>query len=135
MDQSKTKLSKIKISKNKVAICQQWILSERGWGASFDGVSLHITEEQRAEYIRDHWKLLPKDVPDSYSRPSGNPETIFVTKGLYDLIKERSKHCFMPGYKTSSIPTYLISGQKVFGIKEDEAKYEKTGIEFKILNY
>lgn len=54
-------------------ICQKWEESERGWGVRPDGYSLHLTEEDRKEYINKYNASLPEEVPDEYSRVSGTP--------------------------------------------------------------
>jgi len=60
-------------------IRQDWLESERGWGFRPDGYSLHLTEEDRKSYIKAYWDRMPDQVPDEYSRPSGDPETFTPT--------------------------------------------------------
>ena len=60
-------------------IRQNWIESERGWGFRPDGYSLHLSEEDRQAYIKTYWAGMPDQVPDEYSRPSGDPETVTAT--------------------------------------------------------
>ncbi len=54
-------------------VVQKWEESERGWGVRPDGYSLHLTEPDRAEYIKSYWDRMPKAAPSEYTRPSGNP--------------------------------------------------------------
>lgn len=54
-------------------VVQKWEESERGWGCRPDGYSLHLTEEDRKSFIAGYWAMMPKAVPDEYSRPNGTP--------------------------------------------------------------
>lgn len=54
-------------------VCQKWEESERGWGQRPDGYSLHVSEADRAEYVRAYWARMPAAVPHEYSRPCGTP--------------------------------------------------------------
>lgn len=68
---------RIALGKNLV-ICQEWEESERGWGVRPDGFSLHATELDRQQYIKNYWKHIPDSVPDEYSRPRGTPYSVGV---------------------------------------------------------
>ena len=37
-------------------LCQKWEESERGWGTRPDGYSLHKSDADREQYIREHMK-------------------------------------------------------------------------------
>lgn len=52
---------------------QRWEESERGWGVRPDGFSLHLSDEDRTGFIEEYWESMPDEVPDEYSRPSGEP--------------------------------------------------------------
>ena len=68
-------------------ILVDWEESERGWGTRPDGCSLHINSKDYAQYIKNYWARMPKEVPDEYSRPSSNPVDAYVTQKLYERIK------------------------------------------------
>ena len=54
-------------------IVQTWEESERGWGTRPDGCSLHMSQSDREMFIKEYWAKMPKEIPDEYSRPSGEP--------------------------------------------------------------
>jgi hypothetical protein len=95
----KTKKLALKATKKHPVVAQQWEESERGWGVRPDGASLHLTEEDRISYCKDHWNREKKlnssgIVPDEYSRERGQPLVIDVDAKIYKLIKE-SKYGIM----------------------------------------
>lgn len=66
-----------------------WIESERGWGQRPDGLSLHLTEEDKKKYEKEYWSKMPDGpAPDEYSRPEGS-KTINVTDELYNKVEEK----------------------------------------------
>lgn len=67
----------------KTVWCQVWEESERGWGCRPDGFSLHATREDVDKYIKEYWTGMPKEVPDEYSRPCGEPYEIQITAADY----------------------------------------------------
>ncbi len=75
------------MKKLEMVIKQEWLESERGWGARPDGYSLHLTMEDRKQFVKDYWARMPDTVPDEYSRPCGNPQHIDVDKKTYREIK------------------------------------------------
>ena len=60
-------------------IRQNWIESELGWGIRPDGYSLHLSEADRQAFIKAYWDRMPDQVPDEYSRPSGDPHLVTAT--------------------------------------------------------
>lgn len=67
---------------------QDWEESELGWGIRPDGYSLHLTEEDRKQYIKDYWADQPEGrVPDEYSRPSGSAYLVDVQEHIWKEIK------------------------------------------------
>ena len=69
-----------------IVIKQTWEESEAGWGIRPDGYSLHLTNEDRDEYIREYWDSMPDDVQHEYSRPSGSPTILEVPDDVYKRI-------------------------------------------------
>ncbi|MFC1753841.1 hypothetical protein ACFL96_10700 [Thermoproteota archaeon] len=65
-----------------------WEESERGWGTRPDGCSLHLTHLDFDTYLDAYWKRMPDTAPDEYERPAGDPVPVYVTKKLYQEIKE-----------------------------------------------
>jgi hypothetical protein len=59
-------------------LCQEWEESERGWGTRSDGFSLHLDQQALESFKRTYWASMPKNVPEEYSRPSGNPFLVEV---------------------------------------------------------
>ncbi len=75
----------------KTLVVQKWEESERGWGTRPDGYSLHLTEEDRKEYIKYYWSQMPKEIPEEYSRLSGTPYCADVDDNIVDEV-ESSKN-------------------------------------------
>jgi hypothetical protein len=65
-----------------------WEESERGWGVRPDGCSLHKTQDEFETFLEKYWAGMPDEVPDEYSRPTGEPVKAYVTKTLYEEIKK-----------------------------------------------
>lgn len=65
----------------RLALCQVWTESEKGWGQRPDGYSLHLTKEAHERYVRENWgnRDHSKGVPDEYSRPEGEPFLVEIT--------------------------------------------------------
>lgn len=72
----------------KIAICQQWEESERGWGVRPDGFSLHLSTQDAKQYINDYWESMPDEIPDEYSRPSGKPYKCEIDNETHKKLKE-----------------------------------------------
>jgi hypothetical protein len=68
-----------------------WEESERGWGSRPDGCSLHLTEKDYQKYVKKYWDKMPKEAPDEYSRPVGEPTPALVTASLYEQIKDAKR--------------------------------------------
>lgn len=55
-------------------VIQDWLESERGWGTSWDGYSLHLTSADRDQFVKNYWDSMPDGpAPSVYSRPDGEP--------------------------------------------------------------
>ena len=72
-------------------LCQKWEESECGWGTRPDGYSLHLTDEDRRQFIKDYWAGMPKEAPYEYSRQDGMPYWVEVDEKTYNEIL-KSKH-------------------------------------------
>lgn len=74
----------------KVAICQVWEETERGWGSRPDGCSLHLTNEQLKKYI-DNFYINQRAKfgygADEYNRAIGNPFLVIVSYETFDYIR------------------------------------------------
>lgn len=68
-------------------LCQLWEESERGWGVRPDGYSLHLSENDRQDYINAYWERMPKSVPDEYERPGCNPYWAEVPEEVFNKVK------------------------------------------------
>ena len=67
---------------------QLWEESERGWGTRPDGYSLHLSEADRVAFVKDYWSKMPKEVPESYSRPYGGPTVVDVDVETYEKVRD-----------------------------------------------
>lgn len=68
-------------------VVQEWLESERGWGSSEDGYSVHKTSEDLRTYIAQYWDSMPDAVPSVYSRPTGTPGLVEVSQELVDKVE------------------------------------------------
>lgn len=85
-------------------VCQEWEESERGWGVRPDGASLHLTEADRKVFVEDALKRqrerLGEEVPDEYSRPSGDGFLLDVDEELYSrLVGKQGIWVFQDEYR------------------------------------
>ena len=69
-------------------VVQKWEESERGWGTRPDGYSLHLSEENRKQFIEKYWDGMPDAVPDEYSRPDGTSYLCDVDEKIFDAVKK-----------------------------------------------
>ncbi|QQG45187.1 MAG: hypothetical protein HYW89_04285 [Candidatus Sungiibacteriota bacterium] len=78
------------MAENKVyrVVCQKWLESERGWGTRPDGYSLHLTDKEREQFIKEYWDRMPDQAPDEYSRDDGDPYVCEVSEAIFKKIKE-----------------------------------------------
>ncbi len=83
----------------KVVFGLCWEESERGWGPRPDGCSLHLTQEDRTEFVREYWASMPKQVPNEYSRPCEGQYAATVSADLYEKIKETRKGLRLGSWK------------------------------------
>lgn len=67
----------------KEVIIQEWTESERGWGTRPDGCTIHKTISDRHEFVKKYWSKMPKEIPDEYSRPEGEPREVVISDELY----------------------------------------------------
>lgn len=72
-------------------LCQKWLESERGWGTRPDGYSLHLSDEDRKQFINDYWAGMPDEVPDEYSRPDGTSYWCEVDEETYEKVRGSGK--------------------------------------------
>lgn len=89
----------------------EWVEHERGWGMRPDGFSLHRSQEEAAEFIKDFWANQPKGyVPDEYSRPCyDTAKLIQVSESLHDYVIDNGSVWLHPkneeAYKTFDATT------------------------------
>ncbi|NTW14539.1 MAG: hypothetical protein HGA31_05950 [Candidatus Moranbacteria bacterium] len=76
----------VAVQKNTV-IVQKWEESERGWGTRPDGFSFHLTETDRAAFVKDYWDSMPNETQEEYSRPDGEPYQIEVDDETFALLE------------------------------------------------
>lgn len=74
-------------------VAQQWEESERNWGIRPDGYSLHMTEDDRLQYIADYWAAMPATAPAEYSRPCGRAYFTQIPDSVYrELVEAKDAH-------------------------------------------
>lgn len=69
-------------------IHQLWEESERGWGVRPDGYSHHLSYQDRSVFIKEYWDSMPDEVPDEYSRSSGDLKEVQVSSEDYAKLVE-----------------------------------------------
>lgn len=78
----------MKNSKEVEVVVQKWEESECGWGQRPNGFSIHLTDADREDFIRDYWDRMPDKVPDEYSRPAGTPYMATVDTKTFTKVKK-----------------------------------------------
>lgn len=72
-------------------VVQKWEETERGWGCRPDGWTMHLTEEDRAAFVKEFWarqrKLLGEETPYEYTRESGSPYIMDVDEETYEKVR------------------------------------------------
>ena len=53
--------------------CQVWEVSKADSEPNPWGYSLHFSLDDLQAFIKGHWAKMPKDIPDEYLRPLGDP--------------------------------------------------------------
>jgi len=82
-----------------LVLYQGWEESERGWGVRPDGYSLHVDRQHRDAFV-DHFLkrqhaffqehgLKEDGVPDEYTRVSGEPIAVSVTRAVHRQLVSR----------------------------------------------
>lgn len=77
----------------KTVFVQNWEESERGWGVRPDGFTVHVSREQRDEYVKWFNKTFNNEssAPDEYTRISGEPVEVAVDAKLFRRIDRESR--------------------------------------------
>lgn len=78
---------------SKPVVCQTWCESERGWGQRPDGYSLHLTNADRVQFIKEYSDSLPPrgphgEVPSIYSFAEMNHYITDVDEATYKKLKK-----------------------------------------------
>lgn len=75
---------------SKPVVLQHWEESEAGWGTRPDGVTLHLSEEHRRQYVLAYWKEEHErtggKTPSEYTREVGDPIVFDVDQETYDKL-------------------------------------------------
>jgi len=80
------------MDKQHAVLCQRWEESESDGSFRPDGYSLHLSDQKRKRYIKDHWDNHPASAPNSYSRPTQIPYWVLVEDDVYNSIKNTDKN-------------------------------------------
>lgn len=76
-------------------LCQEWEESERGWGCRSDGFSIHLNEGDAKQFATNFWKrqreISGPGVPSEYTRESGKPFWVCVTKSIFQELENYTK--------------------------------------------
>lgn len=81
-----------KVERN--AIYQYWMESEREWGQRPDGFSLHLTNSDLENFIKEYWNSMPDRVLDEYSYPDNifsTAKIVSVPEAAYQMLIEAKK--------------------------------------------
>ena len=88
---------------SKSVVKMEWEESERGWGVRPDGCSLHLCIEDCRQFVKEYWAKMPREVPDEYSRPAGEPYSVLVSEELYKEIEKSGKGIWGFNYEASGL--------------------------------
>lgn len=77
--------------------CQLWEMSREGSGAAPWGYSLHFTLDDLREFTRRHWTTMPKEIPQEYLRPTGEPYLCEVGPKRHLKVFESEDGCLIEG--------------------------------------
>lgn len=96
-----------------IVVVQDWEESERGWGTRPDGISIHLTEEDRSAYCENYWREERKrnaggGTPDEYEREAGRPWKAEITD--LEAIKLVTQHRSQRIYKGWEMYKRLADG-------------------------
>lgn len=78
---------------NKTIFVQNWEESERGWGVSPNGFTVHISKDQHHQYITWFYETFnnSSEIPDEYTRVSGDCFEVEVAEELFNKIKQATQ--------------------------------------------
>jgi hypothetical protein len=104
----------------KPVLFDEWTESERGWGKSSDGISVHLSEDDYKKYIDKYWrreKIKGKGfAPDIYSRQDGCPRWAYITPHIYDEIKKDPRK--LNGKRMWAVKVYQVpTGERYIILK------------------
>ncbi len=68
-------------------VCQRWTESDRWSGRSSAGYSIHLTDKDRAVFVKTYNDSLPSQVPEAYDFADGEPFLVDIDQEAYDEIK------------------------------------------------
>lgn len=76
----------------KTVFIQNWEESERGWGTRPDGFTVHTSFQQLTDYVSWYNKTFNNlsEAPDEYTRTSGKPIEVEVSKELFEKIEQHA---------------------------------------------
>ena len=76
---------KMKLS---TVVLQDWTEHERGWGSRPDGQTIHLTMEDRNEYVEGYNKTFnnKSEVPHEYTAADGNGRPVTVGPKLFQKL-------------------------------------------------
>lgn len=88
-----------------IVICQLWEESERGWSRRPDGFSIHLTEQDRVDFVAAHWDRQPDEIPDVYSFPSNErfPLEIATASPLYQQLLQSKNGVYGQGNRPEEV--------------------------------
>lgn len=76
--------------KSLEVICQNWMSFDR-WNPRDDheycGISLHLIEDDRKNYLEKYWSNMPKDAPEYYEKVVDKSYCVKVSKDLYAFLE------------------------------------------------
>lgn len=75
--------------KKFTVVVQKWEESERGWGTRPDGWTMHLSEEDRAAFVKAYYAKYnpPGPAPDCYTRVDGDPYLMDVNEETYKKVE------------------------------------------------
>jgi hypothetical protein len=66
--------------------CQEWERSRIDSDPTIEGFSLHFSLDDLHIFIEQHWAKMPKDIPEEYLRPYGDPYVCKIELSKYESV-------------------------------------------------
>lgn len=76
--------------KKRTGFIHAWEETERHWGIRPDGFSLHLSESDYKQFVKEYWDSMPDSAPEIYYRPAFGAELqeVVLPERIYQRLQE-----------------------------------------------